>query len=213
MRVKTLAHEIIDYHRGQFQRALAKQFGDAVAAAAGECGEDPDPADEATAARLAAQLFSGRARIVRPERYAEMRERLGSFTEVALAYYWSESARVRAVSPPTPYRPPQPREEGRHRELTEPAKASGTSTGCRRRWSTRCCWHRARASLKTGFSSQTSWTSGGNATGVALLIDAGWEAEYRRSFRALGSPDALNEANQRRFSEILSSRGRIQELG
>ena len=89
--VKTLAHEIIDYHRGQFQRALAKQFGDAVAAAAGECGEDPDPADEATAARLAAQLFSGRARIVRPERYAEMRERLGSFTEVALAYYWSES--------------------------------------------------------------------------------------------------------------------------
>ncbi|HOQ27303.1 MAG TPA: hypothetical protein PLH36_01045, partial [Armatimonadota bacterium] len=47
--------------------------------------------------------------------------------------------------------------------------------------------------------------------GVALLIDAGWEAEYRRSFRALGSPDALNEANQRRFSEILSEQGRIHK--
>ena len=208
--VKTLAHEIIDYHRGQFQRALAKQFGDAVAAAAGECGEDPDPADEATAARLAAQLFSGRARIVRPERYAEMRERLGSFTEVALAYYWSES-----------------RASGRflrqlHTAHLNLAKKAGIANSRSRQSQWHFYWlspslvdtlllaSRARFAEDRVLVADLldEWRE---RYGVALLIDAGWEAEYRRSFRALGSPDALNEANQRRFSEILSEQGRIHK--
>ena len=47
--------------------------------------------------------------------------------------------------------------------------------------------------------------------GIAMLIDPQWEEMYRRHFRGLGSPEALNEANQRRFIEILAERGRLHK--
>jgi hypothetical protein len=34
---------------------------------------------------------------------------------------------------------------------------------------------------------------------------------YQASFRGLGNPEALNEANQRRFNEMLSERGRLHK--
>jgi hypothetical protein len=46
---------------------------------------------------------------------------------------------------------------------------------------------------------------------LAMLIDDSWEDVYHASFRGLGNPEALNEANQRRFNEILSERGRLHK--
>ena len=42
-----------------------------------------------------------------------------------------------------------------------------------------------------------------------MLIDGSWHDTFRANFRGLGSPESLNEANQRRFSEILAERGRL----
>ena len=41
------------------------------------------------------------------------------------------------------------------------------------------------------------------------MINDQWLDLYRDNFRSLGSPDALNDANQRRFMEILSESGRL----
>jgi hypothetical protein len=47
--------------------------------------------------------------------------------------------------------------------------------------------------------------------GIAILIDQTWSDAYRRYFPGMGSPEAMNEANQRRFSEILAERGRLHK--
>jgi len=47
--------------------------------------------------------------------------------------------------------------------------------------------------------------------GLAVLIDPSWDEAYRQNFRGLGSPESLNEANRRRFLEILSEHGRLQK--
>jgi hypothetical protein len=47
--------------------------------------------------------------------------------------------------------------------------------------------------------------------GIAVLIDSTWQEAFRSNFRGLGSPEALNEANQRRFTEILAERGRLHK--
>ena len=46
---------------------------------------------------------------------------------------------------------------------------------------------------------------------LSLLIDDSWEDIYHASFRGLGNPESLNEANQRRFNEMLAERGRLRK--
>ena len=47
--------------------------------------------------------------------------------------------------------------------------------------------------------------------GLTVFIDGSWQDVYRASFRGLGDPESLNEANRRRLNEILAERGRLHK--
>lgn len=209
--VKSLAHEIIEMHQARLERSLEKQFRDAFDASLLEAGwrTGEDPEDEKTARAIVRELFHSRANVI-PRDYNEMRRDFGSLANMAYHYYWSQSyARSRFL-------------RQLHAAYLNLAKKAGFANS-RSRYSR---WHfywlapslvetlllvtQARHTepriLVTDLLDD--WHA---RYGIAVLITAAWDDIYRRYFRSFGNPETLNEANERRFIEILAERGRLHK--
>jgi hypothetical protein len=208
--VKALAHEIIELHRARLAEALRRDFRSAVERAAAELGHPADPAGEGAARALAGELFGGRANIVPAGEYARLREAHGAFPQVAEHYYWTHGgARNRFL-------------RQLHATHLNLAKKCGFANS-RSRYSQ---WHFywLAPSLVETLMLLAEARQGADRVlladllahwrahyGIAVMIDESWATAYRHYFRGMGSPDGLNEANQRRLAEILAERGRLHK--
>ena len=207
---KTLAHGIIETHRSRFEAALKHQFLAAVNECAANSGCRADPRGEEDAIDLARHLFHRNARVVTAGQYRELRGVYGSFGEIAYYYYWYRSGAgsrfLRQL----------------HTAHLNLAKKAGFASS-RSEYSQ---WHfywlapalvetlllvsRPRLGKRRVLVGDLlrDWR---DRYGTAVLIDQQWETAYRTYFQGLGSPEALNEANMRRFTEILSEQGRLHK--
>jgi hypothetical protein len=206
--VKTLAHEIIEIHRAEFAQVLEKQFKQAVAAAQAELGRHDDPDDEPTAREIIKRIFHSRANVIPPGKYQSYREIYGSIADMAYYYYWTQGyARGRFL-------------RQLHATHLNLAKKAGYANS-RSRYS---AWHFywLSPSLVETLLLVTQASTGQprmlvnrllrlwqERYGLAVTINESWQDVYNRSFRALGNPESLNEANLRRFNELLAERGRL----
>lgn len=208
--VRTLAHDIIENHRVLFAESLRRQFFRALEQSMEEAQIKGDPPDEQTAQDLVQSIFHYNANIVPPGTYAQQLTEHGSFAEAAFRYYWSHSGASNRFL------------RQLHTAYLSLAKKAGVANS-RSQYSH---WHfywLAPALVETlVLVSQPrlgkervlvadllhDWRE---RYGLAVLIDPSWEEAYRRNFRGLGSPESLNEANRRRFLEILSERGRLHK--
>jgi hypothetical protein len=206
--VKTLAHEIIEVHRAQFEQALQRQFKEALNKAVSQAGYNDRSLTEDAARKLSKQLFDPNSRLVTKDRFDRGKQEQDSFADIAYHYYWSHSgARSRFL-------------RQLHATHLNMAKKAGFANS-RSRYSQ---WHfywlapplvetlllvsqsRLNVSRLLVVKLLEDWR---DRYGLAILVDPTWEDVYRQQFRSLGSPEALNEANQRRFTEILAERGRL----
>ena len=207
--VRTLAHEAIEVHRARFEQALHRQFEAFFQEAVAEVGgvSDPSIADDARA--LTGRIFHPSANIVSSQ-YADRHKEYGNLCGVAYYYYWQHSgARSRFL-------------RQLHTAQLNLAKKAGIANS-RSQYST---WHYywlapslvetlllvSRPRLKRDrmlvVELLRDWRE---RYGLTMLIDESWQDTYRANFPGLGNPEALNEANQRRFNEILSERGRLHK--
>ncbi len=208
--VKTLAHGIIEYHRSQLRERLRDRFLVDLQMAMAETGCEGDPPDEATAQQLAKRVFDPNSNVVPNNQYATLIEEHGSFGELAYAYYWSHSGAA-----------------GRflrqlHASHLNLAKKAGfaNSRSQNSRWhfywmapvlvETLLLVSQPRIESKRVLLADllADWRE---RYGIAVLIDSSWQEAFRTTFRGLGSPESLNEANTRRFTEILAERGRLHK--
>lgn len=206
--VKTLAHEIIEVHHARFAKALEKQFRQAVEAAQADLGWHDDPEDERDARQIVKQIFHSRANVIPPNKYAEYRRNFGSITNMAFNYYWVQGySRNRFL-------------RQLHASHLNLAKKAGYANS-RSRYSH---WHfywlspslvetlllvtQARMDKPRMLVSRLLqlWQE---RYGLAVTINETWQDTYDVNFRMLGNPESLNEANERRFNEILAERGRL----
>lgn len=206
--VKTLAHEIIEVHHARFAQALANQFKQAVAAAQSDLGWEHDPDDEYDARQIIKQIFHSRANVIPPGKYQTYRQDHGSIANMAYYYYWTHGySRGRFL-------------RQLHAAHLNLAKKAGYANS-RSRYST---WHfywlspslvetlllvtQTRTDKPRMLISRLLqlWRE---RYGLAVTIDETWQGVYNRDFRSLGNPESLNEANERRFNEILAERGRL----
>ncbi len=210
--VRTLAHEVIETHRAYLERALQHHFEDFYQEAVAEEGGDADPVDVVIARELTQRIFHYNANIVPQDvvRYAELRKEHTTLCNIAYHYYWRHSGAASRFL------------RQLHAAQLNLTKKAGIANS-RSRYST---WHYywlapelvetlllvSRPRLQTDrmlvVDLLRDWRE---RYGLALLIDATWEDIYRGTFRGLGNPEALNEANQRRFTEILAERGRLHK--
>lgn len=210
--VRTLAHEAIEIHRALFERALHRQFEAFYKEAVTEEEGTSDPLDAMVARQLTKRIFHSNANVVPPdsERYDELRMDYGDLCGISYYYYWrrtgASSRFLRQL----------------HTAQLNLAKKAGIANS-RSRYST---WHyywlapslvetlllvsrpRLQRDRMLVVDLLRDWR---DRYGLAMLVDDAWEDVYHASFRGLGNPEALNEANQRRFNEILSERGRLHK--
>jgi len=210
--VRALAHEAIEIHRALFERALHRQFEAFFQEAVAEERGDPDPLDAMVARELTKRIFHYNANVVPPDpdRYAELRKDHDDLCGISYYYYWRRSGASSRFL------------RQLHRAQLNLAKKAGIANS-RSRYST---WHyywlapslvetlllvsrpRLKCDRMLVVDLLRDWR---DRYGLAMLIDDSWEDVYHASFRGLGNPEALNEANQRRFNEILSERGRLHK--
>lgn len=206
--VKTLAHEIIEIHRARFAGILERQFRQAVNEVMVELNWAEDPTSETDARELVKTIFHPVANVIPPGHYQDLRQDFGSFTNIAYDYYWA-------------------RGRGRflrqlHATHLNMAKKAGIANS-RSRYSQ---WHfywLAPALIETLLLVTQARTREPRILmanlledwyqryGLAVQINRHWQDIYQHDFRSLGSPEALNEANERRFTEILAERGRLHK--
>jgi len=207
--VRTLAHEAIEVHRARFEQALHRQFAAFFQDAVAENGGATDPSSVTDARALTKRIFHPSANIVSSQ-YADLHKEYGNLCGVAYYYYWQHSgARSRFL-------------RQLHSAQLNLAKKAGIANS-RSQYSS---WHYywlspslvetlllvSRPRLKRDrmlvVELLRDWRE---RYGLTMLIDDSWQDTYRANFPGLGNPEALNEANQRRFSEILSERGRLHK--
>ena len=207
--VRTLAHEAIEVHRARFEQALHRQFEAFFQGAVAEVGGASDPSSAAGARDLTERIFNPKANIVSGQ-YADLREEYGSLCGVSYHYYWHHSgARSRFL-------------RQLHTAQLNLAKKAGIANS-RSQYST---WHyywlapslvetlllvsrpRLMRDRMLVVELLRDWRK---RYGLTMLIDDSWQDIYRANFPGLGNPEALNEANQRRFNVILSERGRLHK--
>lgn len=208
---KTLAHEIIEIHRTRFARALRRDFQLALSDALAADGEDGALIDEVQARSISAQLFDPRSNIVPPGQMDQLLAEHGSYSAIAENYYWSHTgARNRFL-------------RLLHATHLNMAKKAGIASS-RSRYSQ---WHfywlspdltetlllltQARHPTESRLLVADLLAEWRDRFGLAMLIDDTWISAYREHFRGLGSPEALNEVNRRRFTEVLAERGRLHK--
>jgi len=210
--VRALAHEILELHRARYAQALEERFRAFTFQAMQENGYSQDPQNESSARTLVGQIFHYNANIIprSQEGYKNALETRGSFTNLAYHYYWSHSGAA-----------------GRflrqlHTAQLNMAKKAGLANSRSRnsQWSfywlapslveTLLLVSQARLKRDRMLVNDllVEWHK---RYDIAVLIDEGWEDLYRRNFRSFGSPETLNEVNQRRFLEILAERGRLRK--
>lgn len=210
--VRTLAHEIIETHRAHLERALRLQFESFYQESVSEEGALADPQDMAAARALTQQIFHPNANIVPQDanRYAELRREHQTLCQIAYHYYWRHSgASSRFLR----------QLYAAQLNLTKKAGIANS----RSRYST---WHyywlspelvetlllvsrpRLQVDRILMVDLLRDWRE---RYGLAPFIDESWEEVYRTNFRGLGNPEALNEANQRCFAEILAEHGRLEK--
>ncbi len=208
--VRALAHEAIEVHRALFERALHRQFQKLYQEAVEEAGGDADVLDADQARCLTKSIFHYNANVVPPEQayYDALRNEHGDLCGVSYYYYWRRSGAssrfLRQI----------------HAAQLNLSKKAGIANS-RSRYSR---WHYywlAPSLVETLLLASRPRLGGDQMLvvdllrdwrdryGLALLIDESWEDAYHANFRGLGNPEALNEANQRRFNEMLSVRGRL----
>lgn len=206
--VKTLAHEIIEVHHARFAQALEQQFRQAVETAQADLGWRHDPDDEHDARKIIKKIFHSRANVIPPDKYIEYRAKFGSITNMAYYYYWIQGySRGRFL-------------RQLHASHLNLAKKAGYANS-RSRYSH---WHfywlspslvetlllvtEARTDKSRLLVSRLLqlWQE---RYGLAVTINETWQDVYNANFRSLGNPESLNEANERRFNEILAERGRL----
>jgi len=208
--VRALAHEAIEVHRALFERALQRQFRHFYKQAVEEIGGDPDPVDAEQARQLTQQIFHRNANVVSSEQYADLRREYGDLCGIAHFYYWQRSGASSRFL------------RQLHASQLNLAKKAGIANS-RSQYSS---WHyywlapslaetlllvgrsRLRQDRMLVVDLLRDWRK---RYSLAMLIDDSWADVYRNSFPGLGNPEALNEANQRRFNEILAERGRLHK--
>lgn len=210
--VRTLAHEIIETHRAHFERALQRQFESFYQEAVAEAGGITDPADVTVARELTRNIFHRNANIVPHDagQYGTLRKEHDTLCNIAYHYYWRHSGSASRFL------------RQLYAAQLNLTKKAGIANS-RSRYST---WHyywlapelvetlllvnrlRLQSSRMLVVDLLRDWRE---RYGLALLIDQTWGDAYRANFRGLGNPEALNEANQRRFNEILAERGRLHK--
>lgn len=206
--VKTLAHEIVELHRARLAERLRARFLVSVAESLAEHGVVGDPADEQEALALTRQIFDPASALVRPGAYDAHLAEHDSFADMAYTYYWSHSGAAGRFLRQL---------HGTHLNLAKKAGYANSRSQNSR-------WHfywLAPALIETlllvsqprlgadRVLMTTLLVDWYERYGIAVLIDANWSDAYRRYFPGMGSPETLNEANQRRFTEILAERGRL----
>jgi hypothetical protein len=210
--VRALAHEALEIHRALFERALHGQFEAFFQQAVAEEESVPDPLDAEMARELTRRIFHYNANVVPPDpdMYAELRAEHGDLCGISYYYYWRRSGATSRFL------------RQLHGAQLNFAKKAGIANS-RSRYST---WHYywLAPSLVETLLLVSRPRLGHNRMlvvdllrdwrdryGLAMLVDGSWAEVYQASFRGLGNPEALNEANQRRFNEILSERGRLHK--
>lgn len=206
--VKTLAHEIIEVHHAQFAQALERQFRHAVATAQASLGWEDDPDNEADARDIVKRIFHSRANVIPAGKYHTYQKDYGSIASMAYYYYWihgySRGRFLRQL----------------HASHLNLAKKAGYANS-RSRYS---AWHfywLSPALIETLLLITQARTDKPRMLvsrllqlwheryDLAVTINETWQDVYNRDFRSLGNPESLNEANERRFNELLAERGRL----
>lgn len=208
--VKALAHEIIELHRARLAEQLRVRFMTSLAESLAEYGVVGDPPTEQDAQTLARRVFDPASTLVRSGAYGAQLDEYGSFAEMAYSYYWSHSGAASRFL----------------RQLHSTHLNLAKKAGYANSRSQNSRWHfywlapalietlllvsqpRLNADRVLVTALLRDWHE---RYGIAVLIDSAWNDAYRRYFRGMGSPETLNEANQRRFTEILAERGRLHK--
>jgi hypothetical protein len=208
--VRTLAHEIIEVHRSLFEQALKSQFARLFGEAATELSMDPDPADAAAARTLTKTIFHHNANVVPLDGYDSLRQEHKTLSSISLDYYWQSGGAASRFL------------RQLYAAYLNQAKKAGIANS-RSQYST---WHYywLAPSLIETLLLVTRPRLGVNRLllvdlladwrqryGLTVFVDEAWQDAYRASFRGLGDPESLNEANRRRLNEILSERGRLHK--
>lgn len=208
--VQTLAHQAIELHRKHFEQSLHQQFERFYREAVTVEKSQPDPPSATVARDLTKRIFHANANIVPLDQYQNLRQEHGTLCAISYHYYWQSSGAASRFL------------RQLHAAQLNLVKKAGIANS-RSRYST---WHYywlapalvetllmvSRPRLKRDrmlvVELLQDWR---DRYGLALLIDSTWEDIYRANFRGLGNPESLNEANQRRFNEILAERGRLHK--
>jgi hypothetical protein len=211
--VRALAHETLELHRARYAQALEERFRAFTIQAMQENGyNQEDPQNESNARILVSHIFHSKANIIprSQEGYQEAIRARGSFTNLAYHYYWSHSGApgrfLRQL----------------HTAQLNMAKKAGLANSRSRysQWSfywlapslVETLLLLSQARLKKDQILVTSLLAEWRKRyDIAVLIDESWGDIYRHDFRSFGSPETLNEVNQRRFMEILAERGRLRK--
>jgi len=208
--VRALAHEAIEVHRALFERSLHYQFKDFYREVMTEEGSDPDPLDEEMARELTKRIFHYNANVVPTDHYTQLRDEHGDLCAISYYYYWRRSGATSRFL------------RQMHAAQLNLSKKAGIANS-RSQYSK---WHYYW--LAPSLVETLLWVSRPRLNrdrmlvvellsdwrdrySLALLIDDSWEQVYHTNFRGLGNPESLNEANQRRFNEILAERGRLHK--
>lgn len=208
--VRTLAHEIIEIHRKRFEIALREQFHGILEEALAERGVKGDPPHEDVARDLAKEIFGTRAKVIPEGAYQRLLQEHGSFVNIAYHYYWFHGGAGNRFL------------RQLHTTHLNLAKKAGFANSRSRYSQWHFYWlapalietlllisqHRLKRDKVLMVELLNDWRE---RYGIAVLIDPGWEDSYRRYFPGPGSPEALNEANRRRFGEVLAERGRLHK--
>lgn len=207
--VRALAHEALELHRARFARTLEQQFRAFTTKA---MAPYPTPSDVQSARNLVSNIFHPNATIVShdPSQYLRDLEVFNDFVGLAFNYYWSrKGASSRFL-------------RQLHTAQLNMAKKAGLANSRSRNSQWSFYWLAPTLIETLLLVSQArikqdrilvrdlldDWWQ---RYRIAVLIDDHWMDEYRKYFRSLGSPDTLNEVNQRRFVEILAERGRLHK--
>jgi hypothetical protein len=209
--VKALAHEIIELHRARLEQQLKARFLIHLAESLAEHGITGNPATEQEALMMTQRIFDPASTLVRIGQYPQqLADHGNSFAELAYSYYWSHSGAA-----------------GRFlRQLYSTHLNLAKKAGYANSRSQNSRWHfywLAPSLVETLlFVSQPRFSEDRvlvttllhdwhERYGIAVFIDQNWSDAYRHYFPGMGSPEAMNEANQRRFTEILAERGRLHK--
>ncbi len=202
--VKALAHEIIELHRARLEKQLRERFLIHLAELLAEHDITGNPATEQEALMVTRRIFDPASTLVRTgQYYQQLADHDNSFAELAYGYYWSHSGAASRFL------------RQLHSTHLNLAKKAGyaNSRSQNSRW--HFYWLAPSLVETLLFVSQprlgedrvlvtTLLRDWYQRYGVAMLIDQNWSDAYRRYFRGMGSPEALNEANLRRFTEIMA---------